>query len=362
MKLRHRLGILLSSAVLVVLSCGESMTSDLPEQPTDAWESAAPETQGLDPAVLESAVLDAEQKGYVQSLLVVRNGFIVSESYFLDYDKTDPATVQSVTKSILSAIVGIALEQGILDSLTQTMMEFFPEYDHAGLDSQKYAITLAHLLTMTAGFDTDSRVAAAFSGSYNWVRTAIDLPLVSDPGGAFHYNGFAVHLLSAIVTRASASSTLEYGNTWLFDKTGITVDGWVQDPQGIYFGGGGIYLTAREMARFGFVYLNGGTLWGRQIVPAEWVAESLAPHWDGFGEYGKMTGIQYGYLWWMGTLGGVEVKMAWGLAGQFIILVPEKSMVVVTQCTIPETQGDADTQELETIALVADHVLTAIVE
>jgi CubicO group peptidase (beta-lactamase class C family) len=298
----------------------------------------------------------------VQNLLTVRNGYIVSEAYFLNSDKTDAASVQSVTKSILSSLIGVALSQGILDSLNQSMMGLFPEYTQPGMDPRKQQITLAHLLTMTAGYDKDRNVASQFGVGGNWVRTAIDLPLVSDPGEAFHYNGFAVHLLSAIITKVSGSTTLEYGKTWLFEKTGITVDEWIQDPQGIYYGGGGIFITAREMARFGLVYLNGGELWGRQILPSNWVQESLSVHWDGFGDYGSLTDIAYGYLWWMGTMGGHSVKLAWGFAGQFILLIPDASMIVVTQCTTPNTQEDADNQELAVLALIADHILPAIIE
>jgi CubicO group peptidase (beta-lactamase class C family) len=352
---------LIFAVVVFTICCGDRPFG--PEViPSNAWRTSTPEAQGLDSATLQEAGEAADRLGYVNGLLVVRNGYLVMERYFNGYDRDDPHLIQSVTKSFLSAMVGIALRDGYLDSLDQRIIEFFPEFDTPDLDERKRDITIRHLLTMQAGFDHDHNIFFQVYYSADWVHETWNLPLISDPGDHFAYNTFEPHLLSVILTRTTGMSTYQFAQSALFSPLGIQCRGWEQDPQGYYFGGAGMWLTPRDMARLGYLYLRNGNL-GGQIVPQEWVEESLqdqvgADHW----EWGELEELGYGFLWWLGQIDGYEAFTALGHGGQYILCVPQLEMIVVTASFSDVDWETADEQERAVQTIIAEYVLPAVID
>jgi len=340
--------------------------TDRPYEPeivtSTEWRTSEPEPQGLDAVTLQGACQAAEELGYVNSLLVVRNGYLVLERYYHGHDQYDPHPVQSVSKSFLSSLTGIALRESHLDSLDQRIIEFFPEVDTLDLDERKRTITIRHLLTMQAGFDHDHNVFSEVYNSANWVLATWNLPLISNPGEGFAYNTFEPHLLSVILTRATAMSSYEFACSVLFEPLGIQCLGWEQDPQGYYFGGTGMWFTPRDMAKLGYLYLRQGSL-GGQIVPEEWVAESLEDHSGmGYWEWGAVKKLGYGFLWWLGQIDGYEIFTALGHGGQFILCIPELEMIVVTACSSDVDSETADVQERAVLSIIAQHILPAVID
>jgi len=308
--------------------CGQPKQRDY--WPTVDWRSSTPERQGMDPAELMIAdEFIQERLPDAFSLLVVRNGYLVFEKYYSWGSPHKYAVVHSVTKSVTSALVGIALEKGYLQSLDQKLIEFFPEYVTDDLDPRKKEISLKHLLTMSSGFRWDDRGPSMrdWYTSSDWFRSAIQLPMENNPGEVFNYNSATSHLLSGILSRSIRTSTLHFARQNLLEPLGIKSAYWHQDPQGNYIGGFGLGLSARDLAKIGFLYLNNGYWDGQSIVPERWVKESTAkqiqvvshPIYGAFG---------YGYQWWVKKVDGCSSYRAWGRRGQFIVVVPELDLVM----------------------------------
>lgn len=288
----------------------------------------------MDSAPLEDAARFIDLNSpYRYSLLVVRNGRLVFERYFHGSRYTDANNIQSITKSLLSVLVGVTLDEGLLQGTEQKLYEFFPEYFIPGDDPRKLDISLEHLLTMTAGFDASSD---NHTSSDNWLRFMIQSSLSNAPGEVFRYNSGLSHLLSGIVTKVSGMSTLAFAYSRLFGPLGMTCWYWWQDPQGYYYGGGGTWFTARDLAKFGLMVARRGEWDGRRIVSEEWLRESTRPH---------VRSNNYAYHWWATTLSGYPMPAGTGYGGQAVYAVPELDLVVVMttrsdQATIPQSYYD----------------------
>ncbi len=200
-------------------------------RPTIGWKTSTPELQGMDSIKLSIAVEFIQNRlPDVYSLLVVKNGYLVYEKYFYIGSVGRSAEIRSVTKSITSTLIGIALEKGYINSVEQKLIEFFPEYYTDGLDPKKKEISLENLLTMSAGFQWNERgpISREWAWSPDRMKFAIQLPLENRPGKVFEYNTSASHLLSGILTKTTKISTLDFANQHLFpyfhilcDKNGI---------------------------------------------------------------------------------------------------------------------------------------------
>lgn len=183
------------------------------------------------------------------------------------------------------------------------MLDFFPEYVSPALDKRKLDITLEHLLTMGMGIAGEHENYLTLYYSKNRIKSVIEMPLEYSPGVGFSYNTFETHLLSAIITKTSGMNTFEFGRKYLFEPLSVTVTRWERGPDGYYFGGNNMFMTARDMARLGYLYLNGGFLDGKQIVSQDWVERSLEKHITSFNQsWGDLRSINYGYLWWLGRI------------------------------------------------------------
>jgi CubicO group peptidase (beta-lactamase class C family) len=285
-------------------------------------------------ADLGAAVAAAETMPRLHSLLVSRGGEILVERYFNGKDQADIANVKSVSKSLISALVGIAIDQGHIPSLEQPIGDYFGDALDSQTDAPKRSITIEHLLTMQSGLETTSnRNYGAWVLSPDWVEFALRQPLESSPGTTMVYSTGNTHLLSAILTQATGRDTLSYARDVLAEPLGFHLAPWPKGPRGIYFGGNDMELTPRQMLAFGELYLHGGRAHGKQIVPEAWVEASLVPRAESRRERDRY----YGYGWWIRNVAGVRTPYAWGFGGQFIILVPELDVTIVaTSASTPD--------------------------
>jgi len=267
----------------------------------------------------------------IDSVSVVRNGYMVVDATVHPFEPGSRHIIYSCTKSVVSALVGIAIDKGYIESVDQPILDFFPERTAANLDANKEAMTLEHVLTMATGLKCqdsylyDWRGLSQMKQSQDWVQFMLDLPMAEEPGTRFEYCNGASFLLSAIIQETTGMSALAFANEHFFGPLGIVNVEWSSNPQGITIGWSDLYLTPHDMAKIGYLYLNEGRWDGEQVVPAEWVRASTRKHISaGTLEDG------YGYQWWIddAALGG-GIYMAVGYAGQFIFVAPEKDMVVV---------------------------------
>jgi len=303
----------------------------------DEWETASPESQGLDPERLARGIERVEALSGARSLLVVRNGRIVAERSFAGSDlNRRPHDIKSASKSLLSALVGIALEAGWIDGLDATVADLLPGYAE-GLPPEKRRISLADVLAMSAGLaSTSGEHYGAWVSNGDWTRAALARPLTAEPGTEFTYSTGSSHLVSAILTEATGKSVLELAREHLTGPVGIAIHSWQRSPEGYYFGGNSFQTTPRDLARLGQLYLEEGRWNGRQVVPASWVAESTTRHAEGWPHrYGA-----YGYLWWLPPDDPWDSYAAVGYGGQFLYVVPELRMLLVMTSTL-EGKGEA---------------------
>jgi CubicO group peptidase (beta-lactamase class C family) len=278
----------------------------------------------------------------IDALLVVRRGYLVLERYYNGFGQEDTHLIASVTKSFISALIGIAIDQGYIEDVEQKVLDFFPEYSPGVHEYLKRQITIRHLLTMTAGFQwrsgprANEQLIDRLRRSKDWVAFILDLPVRERSFGKFQYNSAASHLLSAIITRSTGICAEEFAADHLFDPIGIDQlindmqhtfsqadvfrnrSVWPKDPQGNSIGGWGLLIKPRDTARFGHLYLNGGHWDGEQVVPEKWIEDSISPQTPG-----------YGYQWWLREVNGVFTFSAAGQGGNHIFCIPQKDLVVV---------------------------------
>ncbi len=315
--------------------------------PTNGWRTALPQTQGMDPEKLQQmfAAIE-EQKLNVRSLVLVRNGYVVAEFYQSPFDENSRHELYSCTKSFVSALVGIAIAEGHLKGVEEPMLECFPDYDFANTDARKSAMSIEHLLTMTSGLNwpEGDPIYQQLWNSRDWVQFVLDRPMTAEPGSQFNYNSGCSHVLSAIVADRSEMLTQKFAQERLFAPLGISSVNWSVDSNGLAIGGWGLNITARDMAKFGYLYLNEGVWDGQQIVPAEWVQASTTPHVDTGQTFG------YGYQWWTYPKWGAY--SAKGRYGQLIFVIPELEIVVVFTARMDDDRP--------LVALIEDYIVPAV--
>ncbi|MFO7890866.1 MAG: serine hydrolase, partial [bacterium] len=294
------------------------------------WETSSIEDQGLNSLMINRATVELYGLSYCYSLLIVRNGYLVVEEYYNGRTKYVMDPIYSVTKSYISAVIGIAIEEGYIDSLDSKLMDFYPEYTDEITDPRKFDITIRHLLTMTAGFDHESDIDDEMKAADNLIASILTSDLQFDPGSDFLYSTYGTHLLSGIIEKTTGKSTLVYTAESLLAPLGINAIMWTKDQNDVYFGGAGMFLTPRDMARLGYLYLKNGTLDEEQIISSTWIEKSTTNHRYYKTKLSKIEDVGYGYLWWTGKLRGYRLFFASGLGGQSVIVFPELNMVIVT--------------------------------
>ncbi len=327
--------------------------------PLDNFESTTPESAGVQSEKLEEMLeyIDANDIE-VHSIIIWRNGTIPFEMYFGDYNRNVSHNLKSTSKGVISALIGVAVDRGMID-LDDRVTDYFPEYQLS--DPRKSQITVKHLLTMTAGLkwnENDLNSMYTFFVSGNIARRVLNLPVVEDPGAEFNYSTASTHLLSAILSRATGMSTLEFADQYLFEPLGIENVMWETDRAGDYVGGSELFLTPRAMAAFGILYLNGGQFNGRQIIPRKWVEVSTSPQIEGV-FHG--AAVEYGYLWWLRIdnplfeyIDDDDSYLALGVHGQRILIDQDQNAVVVI------TANEAE--EMKCDLLLRDFIVPAITD
>jgi CubicO group peptidase (beta-lactamase class C family) len=311
-------------------------------QNKDFWTSSTPEEQGMDAEILKAGLPELGRSSTTLSLLIIRNDVIVFERYPNGGSVEQSTNIHSVSKSIISTLVGIAIEEGYIESINQRVSDFFPEYFPAD-DPRKDKMTLRHLLTMTSGFEWQDSVSTV--GGDDWIKAILKLPLDRAPGTIFNYSTAASHLTSAILERATGMSTCEFAYRYLFEPLDISVEHWGRDPQGYYMGGNNVFLTPREMAKFGLLYLHEGQWQGEQVVSREWVEQATS----------AQATPEYGYYWWRTPREGYTIHSALGYGGQRVHVIPELNTVVVSTA---DSRYELD--PIDSLDFIADYVIPAV--
>jgi CubicO group peptidase (beta-lactamase class C family) len=344
---------LILAMACVAPSCRRIETQ--PQEMDDGWAISSPEQQGVDPEKIEAAYREAGGLDNIYSLLVVKNGFLVAETYFNGRDISQASSTASVTKSFTSALAGIALREGVLSSLDQRLCEFFPEIDWQGADPRKSEITLRQVLQMRSGYpweEADGYLDDLFSRG-NWIPLLAEFPLLADPGTRWGYSNLMSHMLAVAMSRAAGRTLLSFAQEFLFTPLEIEVARWPRDANGYYYGMGDMQFTPRNLARFGQLYLDKGLCKGRQVVPAEWVEASFrsySPTTYGREIMSAIRQLGYGYLWWSGVAGAHRFAYAWGHGGQMIAVAFDLNMVVVATAA-PQSGYDNEAWQQEKAVL-----------
>ena len=368
-KPRRLFGSLLAPAIAVALgACADTSVGPETDGSVDIdlalpWTTATVTEVGGSPSMVARGVERAGANHRMRSLLVVKDGRLVVEEYF-GGGPDDLHDVRSVTKSVVSALTGIALARGDIRSLDD------PISDYVGpllpqLEPDKGAITIRHLLTMTSGLEWDE--TGGF-GSYNeWIRARDHLdfllskPFKSPPGVDFTYNSAAVHLLGVVLEQAAVMQLPTLAQFALFDPMGISRGRWEPLSGGYYNGGAGLDLRPRDLARFGQLFLQRGSSGGRQIIPADWIDVSIEERFDWRIDNGALGGVSYGYLWWVAPGASEPLYFAWGYGGQYVVVVPDLRLVVVTtnDWYRVSQDGGAGHYERETMDVLVQDIIPA---
>jgi CubicO group peptidase (beta-lactamase class C family) len=298
--------------------------------PTESWQTSTPEEQGMDSEILVAMInaIQSEEPSYnIDSITIIRNGYMVFDTTFYPFQSNSNHIIHSCTKSIVSALVGIAIEQGYIESVQQPVLDLFPERKAANLTPEKEAMTLEDVLTMATGLECGDSYLHNWRGlsemrqSKDWVQYVLDMPMAEKPGTRFEYCNSASFLLSAIIQETTGMNALDFAEKHLFSPLGISDVTWPTNPQGINIGWGELHLLPHDMAKFGYLYLQEGMWEGKEVVPLEWVKMSTRKHISA-----NTLEDGYGYQWWVDDSG---IYMALGYAGQYIVVLPENEMVVV---------------------------------
>jgi CubicO group peptidase (beta-lactamase class C family) len=307
-----------------------------------AEETRAP---SLAAALEKAAVLKP-----LRTVVIAHRGKIVAEHGYRGYTSSDPTSIMSASKSIMSALVGIAIDKGILEGTDQRVEPILKGDMPENGDPRLSVITIGNLLSMQAGLrSTSGPQYGAWIASPNWVRSVLSQPFEEDPGAGMIYSTGSTHLLSAILTKKTGRSTRSLASEWLGPLEGFRISWWSRDPQGIYVGGNMMAMSPRSLLAFGELYRNGGlTAQGKRLISRAWIEQSWQPRTNS-----RYTGDEYGYGWFGREIGGEQVRYGWGYGGQMLYIVPRLELTVVM--TSDESTNSAQTGHRDALhALLAE--------
>jgi len=314
-----------------------------PDLTDDGWGTASPSDVGIDPVPigdLVRAVVEGDLS-YTHGVLVARHGRLAVEEYFYGFDRETLHDMRSASKTITSTLVGLAVQEGRIEGSTARALAYFPQYRrYANWDTRKADITVRHLLTMSSGLDANDSdyQSTAAEGRYqsqtarpDWIKLALDAPMLEDPGTQPLYGGANPMILGGILANVTEEPVEWFAHRTLFEPLGIESYKFFLDPTGVVYMGGGLWMRPRDMTKIGQMYLDGGTWRGQRVLNAEWIEES----WQKYGALRPLerNGHQYGYLWWHHayevdgqTVATLEAR---GNGGQYIFVAPSLDLVVV---------------------------------
>jgi CubicO group peptidase (beta-lactamase class C family) len=319
--------------IATVISSGAATPQGATEPiwPTNGWQTSTPKEQGVDSRELANLV-DFGVAHHLDSFLLVRHGKIVAEIYYAPYSEGILHEVNSTTKAVVGTLIAIAWKDGWLDNLNHPVLDFFDKRKVTNAYDGKIAITVQNLLDMTSGFEWNEGLDGPNISSHameycpNWVDFILNRPMANSPGEVFYYNSGNPHLLSAIITKLSGMSALQYAQAKLFGPLGIDHVFWRSDPQGISVGGYDLFLEPRDMAKIGYLYLRNGVWEGRQILPSAWIDKVNHATIDTHSA--REPALRYSDLFW--ALPDKHVYMSVGYHGQVIMVFPDLDAVAVT--------------------------------
>ncbi|TFF95382.1 class C beta-lactamase-related serine hydrolase, partial [Candidatus Thorarchaeota archaeon] len=336
--------VLVLLVMLIVPAGGEPVRStDYAPWPTDAWTRVPAESQQVNSTILQS-MLDHFKSNQiaVDSILIVRNGYLILEEYLSHYRPNDLHHQFSVTKSVLSALIGIAVQEGFIDSISTPMLSFFPNRVVANVDDNKRAMTIGHLLRMDAGFEWNEEHYGTALNDYNrmirskdWIQYVLDRRIAARPGEIFQYNSGLSHLLSAILQNSTGMKTVDFAKRYLFDPLGIDEYVWDTDPAGINEGGSKLKLRPLDMAKIGYLFLREGDWDGKQIIPRKWIHSVSTTQLI----VDKYRG--YSLHWW--TLPQLDVYYALGWGSQSIVVMPDYGVVIAVSAATLHKSAEVTT-------------------
>lgn len=306
----NRRTLLLAAPALLVLP------RHAPAQPASAQPAPSPFTPALDSA---SALAP------LRTVHIAHDNRLAAARAYNGASLTAPANIKSASKSVMSALVGIAFDKGVLDGPNQPVAPLLTGDLPADPDPRLARVTIGNLLSMQAGLArTSGPNYGRWIASRNWVRAALAQPFEEEPGGPMLYSTGSTHLLSAILTRRTGRPTLALARDWLGPVEGFAIASWERDPQGVYFGGNQMAMRPSSLLAFGELYRRGGvTADGTRVIPQAWIEESWKVRTQS-----RFTGDGYGYGWFRRSLGGADVAYAWGYGGQMLYIVPERGLTI----------------------------------
>jgi CubicO group peptidase (beta-lactamase class C family) len=313
-----------------------------------SWAISTPAAQGMDSARLERASAALADLPYMSSFLVIRRDALVFERYFHGSARSQSGNVHSASKSIWGAAIGIAIDQGRIPNADATIVSILPSRYAAAMSPEARTITVRDLLTMTSGnrWDEDT-TETRIQQTPDWTAAILRLPRAATPGTRFNYSTGDTHLSSAVLTSATGTTACEFIHRYLLAPMGVVAEHWGRDPQGYFSGGYNFYLTPRELAKFGLLYLHDGRWNGTQLVPAAWVEASMTS------QVGAGTPYSYGYDFWLRDIAGHHVAMAWGFGGQMIYIVKDLDLVVVMTTNTRDFTQDS----FDGVSIIKDDVI-----
>lgn len=337
-----------------------SASGKAPTWPAPEWSHSEPEAQGMSSPKLAAMLerIKSDNPG-IRSVTIVRHGNVILDVRISPFERGDRHDIHSCTKSVLSALIGIAIDRRDLPGPDTPVLDFFPGYEIANPDANKRALTLGHLLTMTAGLKTEDSYLYNWTGlrrmraSQDRAQYILDLPIATEPGTSFEYSNGVAQLLAIILQKATGQSAEAYAREHLFQPIGIFDYAWEGPTPEENWGFSGLGMHPLDMARLGYLYLRDGDWDGVQVVPADWVHASTAPQIAA----GTMAG-SYGYQWWVDE----DKFMMQGYGGQFVYVLPGLDLVVVFTGALPQwsffTPRGFLSNYIEA-AVIADHALPA---
>jgi CubicO group peptidase (beta-lactamase class C family) len=335
----------------------------------DDWEVSTPEGQGLDSDLVAELYYDASQMDTIYSVLVIKDGTLIAEEYFNEGAVDQKTLLQSVSKSYISALVWIADDQGCITGIDARLVDFFPEISEQITDPRKDQITIEQMLQMRSGYPDEETSQEYMDALYWGVYPPLieDFPLVCEPGTCFNYSNVTYMLLAQVLSRSCEADLRSFAQENLFGPIDTEVGEWHKDREGNYTGSGGIHATSRDVAKFGQLYLDGGEYEGAQIIPSEWVQNSLQSYSEKAKDYGMslvFKDLGYGYGWWSATVGDHDFNFAWGHGGQLIVLLEDLDMVIVTTADpfFAEHSGNSWKHESAIMNMVGRFIKTLPVE
>ncbi|NOZ93435.1 MAG: serine hydrolase [Acidobacteria bacterium] len=318
-----------------------------------------PARAGIDPVALDGALEDLGRAPGIYSVVVIRHDAVLAERYW----RGSPETLHhlaSVTKSVTSTLVGVAVDRGFIPDVDVPMVDYLPPALLPD-DPAKDAITLRHLLTMTSGLDFDeSKDWESWLQAPNQAAFILDRPLAAPPGELFHYSTAASHLLSIVLSEAVGIPAADFARGTLFGSLGITDFRWQTDNQGFDYGGHGLWLRTEDMGKLGVLFLDWGVWEGSRVLSTGWIAGATSLQVDLGARFGPLNDIGYGWLWWLDDGLRWPVYLAWGWGGQFVFCVPALDLVVATSANWNVGAVDANRQETAILNVIVDEILPIV--